>query len=142
MQIKKVEVIVPKGIYVIGDPCSAVPNDDWDDLLASCNYFQSPIGYVRRGFTDKVFVLAFGTKWGDGCYAGSDGHEYPVDAGLLGLVPVEIVEELVDHDGDYDGVIVKFDRDTLCIDDGSGKLKFGHITIDTDPEDPEEEEDE
>jgi hypothetical protein len=139
MKIKQVEVIVPAGIYVIGDPCYAVPNDDWDDLLESCNYFQNPIGYVKRNFTHKVFVLAFGTKWGDGCYRGTDDKEYPVDAGLIGLVPVEIVEGLADHDGDYDGVIVKFDKPTLCIDDGSGKLKFGHITIDTDPADEEED---
>jgi hypothetical protein len=136
MRIKKVEVIVPKGNYVIGDPCYAVPDEDWDDLLSSCNYFQSPIGYVRRGFKDKVFVLAFGTKWGDGCYLGSDGHEYGVDAGLLGLVPVELLEDISQHDG----IIVNFPKDALCIDDGSGKLRFGHITIDTDPEEEEEDE--
>ena len=138
MKINRVEVIVPKGTYVIGDPCYAVPDKNWDSLLQSCNFFNYPIGYVNDG---KLLhpVMAFGTKWGDGSYHGTDGNVYPVDAGLIGLVPVEIVEELADHDGDYDGVIVKFDKDTLCVDDGSGKLKFGHITIDTDPSDEEEE---
>jgi hypothetical protein len=137
MKIKKVEVIVPAGQYVIGDPCYAVPNEFWDDLLDSCNYFQNPIGYVRPDDLrlTKVFVLAFGTKWGDGCYAGSDGNEYPVDAGLLGLVPVSIVEDLSEHEGN----IVTFDSPAMCIDDGSGKLRFGHITIDTDPEEDEDE---
>jgi hypothetical protein len=133
MKIKQVEVIVPKGSYVIGDPCYAVPDEDWDALLESCNYFQNPIGYVKRNFTHKVFVLAFGTKWGDGSYRGTDGNEYGVDAGLLGLVPVELLEDLSDHE------VVNFSKDTLCIDDGSGKLKFGHITIDTDPSDEEED---
>jgi hypothetical protein len=137
MKIKKVEVIVPKGNYVIGDPCYAVPDKDWLPLLETCNYFESPIGYVKDGL-QKFAVLAFGTKWGDGCYLGSDGHEYPVDAGLLGLVPVELLEDISQHEG----IIVNFPKDALCIDDGSGKLRFGHITIDTDPEDPEEEEDE
>jgi hypothetical protein len=58
---------------------------------------------------------------------------YGVDAGLIGLVPVEIVEDLSEHE------VVNFSKDTLCMDDGSGKLKFGHITIDTDPSDEEEE---
>ena len=138
MKIVRSEVIVPKGSYVIGDPCYAVPDDDWFPLLKSCNYFEDPIGTVKNG-TQSFSVLAFGTKWGDGCYRGSDGNVYPVDAGLIGLVPVEMVEELADHDGDYDGVIVKFDRDTLCVNDGSGKLKFGHITIDTDPVEEEED---
>lgn len=138
MEIKRVEVLVPVGEYVIGDPCYAVPDEYWDELLNSCNYFRNPIGHFRMDdFDNKTFVLAFGTKWGDGCYAGSDGNEYPVDAGLIGLVPVDVVEDLAEHDG----IIVKFDKPTLCVDDGSGKLRFGHIVIDTDPEEDEDEED-
>ncbi len=133
MKIKQVEVVVPKGSYVIGDPCYAVPDKDWNDLLLSCNYFQNPIGCVKDGM-QKFFVLAFSTKWGDGCYRGTDGNEYGVDAGLLGLVPVELLEDLSGHE------VVNFSKDTLCIDDGSGKLKFGHITIDTDPADEDENE--
>lgn len=132
MKILRVEVVVPKGSYVIGDPCYAVPNQDWGDLLLSCNYFESPIGYVNHGM-QKFPVLAFSTKWGDGSYHGTDGNEYDVDAGLLGLVPVELLDDLADHK------IVNFSKDSLCIDDGSGKLKFGHITIDTDPTEAEDE---
>jgi hypothetical protein len=134
MKISKVEVIVPIGQYVLGDPCYAVPYEDWDDLLASCNYYQNPIGYVARGFTHKIPVLAFSTKWGDGCYAGSDGKEYPVDAGLIGLVPIELVEDLTEHQDN----IVTFNKETVCSDNGDGKLRFGHIVIDTDPEDEDE----
>ena len=133
MKIMRVEVIVPEGSYVIGDPCYAVPDKDWDDLLLSCNYFNNPIGTVKDGI-QKFSVLAFGTKWGDGCYRGSDGNEYPVDAGLIGLVPIEMVDDLADH------TIVEFNRDTLCVNDGTGNLRFGHITIDTDPTDEDENE--
>jgi hypothetical protein len=132
MNIIKVEVIVPEGSYVIGDPCYAVPDKDWDDLLLSCNYFESPIGYVKDGM-QKFPVLAFSTRWGDGTYRGSDGNDYPVDAGLIGLVPVEMVEDLAEH------TIVEFNRDTLCVNDGSGNLRFGHITIDTALEDEGDE---
>jgi hypothetical protein len=131
MKIKRVEVVVPEGSYVIGDPCYAVPDKDWDGLLQSCNYFESPIGYVKDG-VQKFPVLAFGTKWGDGSYRGTDGRVYDVDAGLIGLVPVELVKNLAEH------TILVSNKDTLCIDDGSGKLTFGHITIDTDPSDEEE----
>jgi len=134
MEIKKVEVTVPAGQYVIGDPCYAVPDDDWMPLLETCNYFYNPIGYVL-GIEKKHFVLAFGTKWGDGCYRGTDGNEYPVDAGLIGLVPLDLVKNVSEHQGN----IVTFERPTACINDGSGKLRFGHITIDTDPEEDEDE---
>jgi len=55
---------------------------------------------------------------------------------LLGLVPVELVEDLSEHEGN----VVNFSKDTLCIDDGSGKLRFGHIIIDTDPAEEEDSE--
>jgi hypothetical protein len=137
MEIKRVEVTVPAGQYVIGDPCYAVPDQYWLPLLDSCDYFRSPVGWFSRtGYsTDKNYVLAFGTKWGDGCYLGTDGNEYPVDAGLIGLVPFNVVEDLSQHEKN----IVTFDRPTLCINDGSGRLRFGHITIDTDPVEEEEE---
>jgi hypothetical protein len=129
MKISKVEVIVPIGQYVLGDPCYAVPYEEWDGLLASCDYFRNPIGSIA-----KFKILAFGTKWGDGCYAGSNGKEYPVDAGLIGLVPIELVEDLTEH---YEN-IVTFDKETVCSDNGNGQLQFGHIVIDTDPEDEDE----
>jgi hypothetical protein len=133
MKIKRVEVVVPQGSYVIGDPCYAVPDKDWDGLLQSCNYFESPIGYVKDG-VQKFPVLGFGTKWGDGSYRGTDGRVYDVDAGLIGLVPVELVKNLAEH------TILVLNKDTLCVNDGSGKLTFGHITIETDPSEEEEDE--
>jgi len=133
MKINRVEVLVPSGTYVIGDPCYAVPDKYWDALLLSCNYFECPIGYVKHGL-QKYPVLAFGTKWGDGSYRGTDGKVYDVDAGLIGLVPVEIIVDTADCE------LITFDKDTLCVDDGLGKLKFGHITIDTDPSEENEDE--
>jgi len=133
MKISKVEVEVPAGSYILGDPCYAVPNHEWGQLLQSCNYFENPVGKITRHDKSDYHVVAFGTRWGDGTYRGSDGNDYPVDAGLIGLVPVEMVEDLADH------TIVEFNRDTLCVNDGSGNLRFGHITIDTELADEEDE---
>ncbi len=139
MKISKVEVEVPAGHYILGDPCYVVPDSDWDSLLQSCNYFENPIGYVKDGIQEFP-VLAFSTLWGDGCYKGTDGNTYPVDAGLIGLVPVEILGKDVHNlRGDL-SKIVTFDKTIKCSRDSDGKLRFGHITIDTDPADEEEEE--
>jgi hypothetical protein len=138
MKISKVEVEVPAGHYILGDPCYAVPDSDWDSLLQSCNYFENPIGYVKDGIQEFP-VLAFSTRWGDGCYKGTDGNTYPVDAGLIGLVPVEILGKDVHNlRGDL-SKIVTFDKTIKCSRDSDGKLRFGHITIDTDPADEEED---
>lgn len=127
----KFEVTVPAGEYFLGDPCYAVPDEDWMPLLESCGYFAadkanpngSPVGEVR-GFK----VLSFGTKWGDGVYPDQFGNAYPVDAGMIGLTPVGLIK-----DRDYAnrlGQFVTFDRDTTCYDE-DGILHFGKYRIDT-----------
>ena len=137
MKISKVEVEVPAGSYVLGDPCYSFPDhDEWMELLESCEYFNAPIGTVR-----KVNVVAFSTRWGDGRYRGTDGNSYAVDAGLIGLVPVEALRSDADSLRDDLCTVVTFDKPTKCYTDGEGKLRFGHITIDTDPQDDEEDED-
>jgi len=136
MKIRNVEVEVPAGKYILGDPCYAVPDSDWDELLQSCNFFENPIGYIKDGM-QQFPVLAFNTRWGDGCYEGTDGCMYPVDAGLIGLVPVEVVgtEELRSDLC----TVVTFTTPVKCSSNGDGKLRFGSITIDTDPADEEED---
>lgn len=85
---KNFEIIIPANTYFLGDPCYAVRGDDWDVLLNSCDFFDNPVGEIK-GFK----VYASSTAYGDGVYTGSTGNEYPVDAGLIGLVPVEYVEQ-------------------------------------------------
>ena len=138
MKIRNVEVEVPAGQYVLGDPCYAVPDSNWDELLQSCNFFENPIGYIKDGM-QQFPVLAFSTRWGDGCYKGSDGQNYPVDAGLIGLVPWAVCKDVIRDDLSE---VITFDKPTKCSSNGDGKLRFGHITIDTDPADEEDEDDE
>ena len=137
MQVLNTTVLVPAGKYVLGDPCYVVPNDDWDELLQSCGYFaENCIGFVRREDRSRINVLAFGTMWGDGCYFDNKGREYPVDAGLIGLVPLAYAnhEEL-----DEDTVIVEFTKPTKCTKHEGGRLVFGDIVIDTNHSDDDEE---
>ena len=124
-------VVVPKGAYILGDPCYVVPNGDWGALLASCNIFNEPVGSVG-----DFKVLAFGTKWGDGSYPDNKGNHYSVDAGLIGLVPVDYATD--DRGG---STLVVFEHDTLCTND-DGILKFGDYIIDTVLEENGEEENE
>lgn len=126
---KQIEVLVPEGQYVLGDPCYAVPDDLWNDLLDSCQFFSFPIGLVQKKGESFVYhVLGFSTAYGDGCYEGSNGRQYPVDAGLIGLVPIQLAEE-----GSYEqGDVLTFTKPTICASNGKGELKFGNVVIDTD----------
>ena len=131
MQVLNTTVLVPAGKYVLGDPCYVVPNDDWSTLLESCNYFRSSIG-SSGGFE----VLGFSTMWGDGCYFDNKGRVYPVDAGLIGLVPLEYANK---EEFDEDTVIVEFTKPTKCTRHEGGNLVFGDIVINTNPSDDDEE---
>lgn len=124
------EVIVQSGKYFLGDPCYAVPDELWHDLLESCSFFNTPIGTAG-----KHKVLGFGTAYGDGEYTDQYGNEFPVDAGLIGLVPEELVDtEHLKQYGDLPGLWVTFNGPTKCKSDGK-VLVFGKHRIDTDSDD-------
>ena len=126
MKISKVEVEVPAGKYILGDPCYAVPDSEWMELLESCDYFENPIGKITRHDKSYYHIVAFSTRWGDGCYRGTDGNSYPVDAGLIGLVPLAVCKDVIRDDLSQ---VVTFDKPTKCSSDGEGKLRFGHVLI-------------
>jgi hypothetical protein len=118
-------VSVPPGKYWLGDPCYSVPDSLWGDLLASCMFFQHPIGEVTTEAGETHKVLAFRTKFGDGVYEDQDGHEFPVDAGLIGLTPVGLSVEQP-----FGSMLVEYKWDTSCFEI-DGVLHFGDCEINT-----------
>lgn len=135
MQIHPVfAVTVPPGDYILGDPCYSVAREDWIPLLEGCDYFTGqPIGSVSGRE-----VLAFSTQYGDGIYLGSDGNEFPVDSGMIGLVPADLPGLRNDAP---DGFVhrVRFAHPTICTRHDDGLLVFGAIEIDTADEGPDDD---
>lgn len=132
-------VNMPAGEYFVGDPCYAVPDERWLEWLEAADYDAEPNPRILIAELDGKPVLGIGTAHGDGNYPGSDGNSYPVDAGLIGVVPVEI--------GDYSddkypaGPIMKrvtFDRPFDCYYN-KGMIVLGHIQINTEEYDLDEE---
>ena len=77
--------IFPAGEYYVGDPCYAIDNAVWDDLIAVTGCF----GYNPDDLSDWNDGLyhykyrpcwCHGTAYGDGMYRGSDDYHYAVDA--------------------------------------------------------------
>lgn len=77
-----------KGFYV-GDICYVLADNVYDDVWGKNGYEDGEFTVPETGLK---FAVA-GTAWGDGYYQGSDGREYPVDAGVIGIVPLELVEK-------------------------------------------------
>lgn len=84
-------VEMPAGEYYVGDPCYAVPNERWMEWLEAADY-ENERRFLLADL-DGYPVLGIGTAYGDGMYEDEDYNQYPVDAGLIGLVPVEVADD-------------------------------------------------
>lgn len=130
--------ILPAGRYYIGDPCYVLGTNDhakWMSILDATNYFDGEV-YELDGHK----VWAHGTAYGDGCYSDNNNNSYPVDAGLIGVIPMELVEGIERVEKQGLGAIHTFDAPFECSYD-DGTFLIGDIIIETGAEDEDEEED-
>lgn len=120
------------GRYYIGDPCYVITNEDeWEEVGAQTGWFGSE---PFAAYDENLFLLkgkecwANPTAWGDGCYFSSDGDEYWVDAGIIGIIPVECIDDSPEFRGGY--MFNTFDKSFEVWYD-NGVFHFGDIVIKT-----------
>jgi hypothetical protein len=124
---------LPKGKYYIGDPCYVFSHDtkSWEELLELTNYFDGEL-YEFKGYP----IFAYSTAWGDGVYVDNYDRAYGVDAGLIGIVDVRLIEinkddckKLFSRDGI--GHIFTFKNEFEIETDEKGWFRFDNIEINT-----------
>ena len=134
---------LPAGKYFIGDPCYAIREtkdnpDRWSDFCEAL--FATDSNYSNQELLEfegkKMF--AAGTAHGDGCYEGSDGFGYGVDAGLIGCVPLSLCNEKMKEMKRL-GTIVEFKKPFDAERTGDYIFIFGHIEIPTNAQEPEDD---
>lgn len=76
-----------KGFY-LGDICYVLSQRVYYGTWGDCGGFKD--GIFKDEETGYSFAVA-GTAYGDGCYCDNRGGNYPVDAGVIGIVPLELV---------------------------------------------------
>ena len=132
------EIRVPPGKYVLGDPCYCFPNhEDWIALGDSCGWFEdSPVGIITFNGT-TYNVLGFHTRYGDGTYNDNQGNRYPVDAGMIGLVPYELASSNGTEFNEELHQLIEFKHGAICTSN-DGDLWFGKYHIDTNDTDEDE----
>ena len=99
-----------KGFYV-GDICHVLGDRIYHGIWGAH-------GYEDGEWTDPETGLSFavaGTVYGDGTYFDEVGNEYPVDAGVIGVVPLELVEK---EDGLKLGTVVYGNTASLEVKNG------------------------
>lgn len=130
------------GRYFIGDICYALPDEIYDEIWGDKYKYQDGC-YLEYGFATH------GTAYGDGCYAGTDGVDYCVDAGNIGIVNITSQQRYDDQELSRLGKVVDvkdsiiMNCDEMCTFEFTvdGKT-FEIVTGDTDEEDDWEEEEE
>lgn len=128
--------ILPAGKYWIGDPCYPFPNDgpksdEWERVLEATDFFERP--HCDLG---EIQVWAGSTTYGDGTYLGTDGNSYPVDAGMLGIMPVSTVDYLGNDKAwlSQCGKFMEFPT-PFRVEFNNGGFMFGSLFIETGNED-------
>jgi hypothetical protein len=127
----------PAGKYYIGDLCYVLGDTTYDSVV--CDGGE---GFFTNGTHTIGF---FSTAHGDGFYRGTNGKSYGVDAGIIGIVPAELMkpgsgEEILTFENEF-----KFGctRDaTFYVKDEDNPDNSFQIPTGADDEDEDEDEDE
>ena len=74
--------------FVICDPCYVLSKSVYIDFWIE----QKHSDYGVFDYEGSSFAVA-GTAYGDGVYYDNHAHKYPVDAGVIALIPLELVSD-------------------------------------------------
>ena len=132
------------GTYYVGDLCYVLSEEDYDEIVCTFEYNDGDV-YTVNGFT---FAWCH-TAYGDGCYQDDKGNQYPVDAGLIGILRVddhpEFLQQLLEHNTEIDNGewgykhnLFTFDKE-FFIDFSRGVFNVNGTIIDTLGDDEDEE---
>lgn len=118
-------MLLKAGDYYLGDLCYVLSDEDYCSLLKNSGFLDNRILWEGELNGYPVFVAC--TSHGDGVYFDNYDRQYFVDAGIIGIVPADI---LVSTSKVELGNIIRFETDFKVSYD-NGIFKFGDIVIDT-----------
>lgn len=126
-----------KGTYYVGDP-SYIFNDSWDVIIHETDYFE-----ISEIFGEDCCVGD--TAYGDGTYCDNFGRKYNVDSGLIGILPISLINidneiTIEEIEKSYDMHIIEF-NDDFEVSISNGIFEFDDIIIDTKGSNSYEDED-
>lgn len=120
--------IIPAGRYYIGDLCYGLPDLIYDYVFGGTVY---DAGLYKNEERNTFFFLG-NTYGGDGDYKGSDGFNYSVDSGSIGICPADLL--ISEADVKSLGKIYSFKGPVECsVKDGVFKFNstYEKLMIDT-----------
>lgn len=128
------------GKYWVGDPCYIFPDKEWSKLcsLMYPNHNEPEFddsNTIRVVNVNGIHCYLFGTAHGDGSYELKDsGNELAilgVDAGMLSMIPMELVKEKGWGETKHCGHIITIKSGKKQIGVSGGDFFFGTLSINT-----------
>ena len=119
--------ILESGPYYVGDPCYCFSHDT-KTWLEFCESMDNSCQGIFTNKNHSKSILALSTAYGDGLYNGfiDDGyHNFPVDAGILGLVKVSDIEQGCSYLRSNDlGCIITLNKGSVVTRSNDGTFKI------------------
>lgn len=129
MRIDDDTIVVPKGMYVIGDPAYTMgeDNDAWNSWMEQISsepgsFSRGAVGASMNGYP----VVSLTVKLGPGVYGDSFGRQFEVGSGTFGVTPLPLLKKmgLTDEEIVANSQLANFDEPTVLKSNGE-ILKFG-----------------
>lgn len=151
MTANQVGIVLKKGKYIVTDPCYVFPDSEWSKF---CDTTQSIEGNENCALDRDGIKISYngidffvcGTKYGDGCFPiyknGIPIADLGVDAGLLSVIPVELLKtwKADMKEAKRLGVFITLDK-SYPVKVSDGDFSFGPFEVFTGEENPYNEED-
>jgi hypothetical protein len=128
--------MLPGGIYYIGDLCY-VMHDEWSEVCDLIFSGQTCLEGEFQLADGRVFAI-YSTKYGDGLYQDNLGHNYSVDAGVIGCIRVSDIMPAAENNT-RGGQVHEFKTEVKSYSDGEGRIYFNEVIIETGDYEYEEE---
>jgi hypothetical protein len=96
---------LPAGDYFIGDLCYVLSDKIYHKVFGGTGYSS---GIYEENKTGLTFLVA-NTAYGDGYFSSSDGREFAVDAGIIGICPYSLMAK-----NDGGGHVYTFETSVTC----------------------------
>ena len=116
------KIILPAGVYYIGDPLYVLDKNEWFDRVYSSVNIYDPDKRIWHHKTDG----------GDGVFYDQYDNEYGVDSASIGVVHVDTMVKRTTRkvSGEELGAMHKFENEFMC-EYEDGVFTIGHVVIDT-----------
>lgn len=139
MQLDDRTVLVPKGMYVVGDFSKNASSVDPEAVEAWRKTIEADPRAERKSVSGACLngypVIALKTKYGNGVYFDNSGRDYSVEGSTLGLTPLSLLKKMgltEEEINESQSTIISLTEPTkISYDDGT--LSFGrHFQVFTD----------